>query len=261
MPVEQLYSGFAGQTLESSPIRTNRYYPSHASFQPMPYAKAISEFKRQFIAAAIEDLSNHSQVVSYKNLATLLDESRYLEKQVGEIGLKPFLSHYYTELRGRRELDPKQIESYTPWKSIDSKFLDDKDIFDHPNLDPDLRVSAIAGKIIKEAQSSGDYNLKDAIDRFRALYVASVVKRMSEIKYTKTLAEPKREAARYLKVSPKTIDRMLEKAEEFGYAKIAKVRDPDTNYSYELMSLEDPAKIARNEQDTGIEQRLDRKQD
>lgn len=254
MPVEQLYSGFAGQTLENSPIRTNRYYPSHASFQPMPYAKAISEFKRQFIAAAIEDLSNHSQVVNYKNLATLLDESRYLEKQVGEIGLKPFLSHYYTELRGRRELDPKQIESYTPWKSIDSKFLDDQDIFEHPNLNPDLRVSAIAGKIIKEAQSSGDYNLKEAIDRFRALYVASVVKRITEARYTRTLAEPKAQAARYLKVSARTIDRMVDEAVKLGYAKIAKVQDPDTKYTYELLVLENQRKDAFS----GIEQRIDK---
>ncbi len=258
MTVEQsqLYQGFAGNPLGS---QIPRYYPTHASFEPKPYREAVNSFRRQFIASAIEDLSSHGKIVNYKNLASLLYESRYIERQITQTGLKPFLMHYYTEQGMKRELSPEQIASYTPWKqSLDSRVVEDVDIFEHPNINPDIRISAVTAKIIEEARSTGKYNLKDATDRFRALYVASVVKRLSEERYTRTLAEPKAKAARYLKVSTRTIDRMLDEAEKLGYAKIAKIQDPDTKYAYELISLENPKN--QPEQVLGIEEKLDRSQ-
>ncbi len=257
--VVELYSGFTGKPLHN-PLQTGGYYSSHASFEPKSYAQAISEFKRQFIASAIEYLS-HSRVVSYRNLASLLDESRHVEKQVEENGLKPFMRHYYTETASRGELSPQDLADYTPWKtSLDSRVIDAKDVFEHPNINPSIRVSSMAAKIIKEAKQTGNYNLRDATERFRALYVASVVKRMAEGKYTRTLTKPKVQAARYLKVSTRTIDRMLEEAIKFGYAKIEKIKEPDTNYSYELINLQEPTKApdARIE-NSGIEQKLDKR--
>ncbi|MBI2545783.1 hypothetical protein HYV81_01245 [Candidatus Woesearchaeota archaeon] len=247
------YQGNAG-ALQSS------QFPSHASYLSKPYPEAVQQFTRYFMQSAIDFLDKQpGRAVTYDALAGLTGMSRAVERKVKDLGLEPYMKHHHTEYSQKYRLPKQKIPFYTDWKKIKSLegVVSPEEILAGANVNPDVKVAALADWIVAEARLKGNYDIKSAVKKFQAAYVAGVVMREAQqltLHYgIKDLGEAKEHAARYLKTSTKTIDRMLDEAEEQGY--IARSRQlKDYTYNVEqLIRFRNPVIIPG-----GLESQMDR---